>query len=180
MWWKCSQITHKHEQSSLINMKRVYEWTREENVPTCLVWNLWILIILKVFKLRWGNVVCWGIKICVPVCVCLGVFLLSLPVFLPYLGVFLWPGGGKESSKFRHLRQVRWRRSVHQLSGMKCMSSLNWFQCVEVWLSWNRKYRESEEKFHVVHVPFDTETCENWCVKQTFPFTCSPHVPQKL
>lgn len=55
----------------------------------------------------------------VSVCLCLGVFLHSLPVFLPCLRLFLRPRGGKESSKFRHLRQVRRWRRVHQLSGMK-------------------------------------------------------------
>lgn len=65
-------------------------------------------------------------------CVCLGAFLLSLPVFLPCIRLLLRPRGGKEGSKFRHLRQVRRRRRVHQLPGMKCISSLNWFPCVNV------------------------------------------------
>lgn len=65
---------------------------------------------------------------CVFVCVCIsGGFLLRLPVFLPCFWLLLRPRGGKERSKFRHLRQVRRRRSVHQLPGMKCTSSPNWF-----------------------------------------------------
>lgn len=75
-------------------------------------------------------------RIILCVCVCLSVyfggFLHSLPVFLSCLWLLLWPRGGKEGSKFRHLRQVRRRRSVHQLPGMKFVSSPNWFLCVDV------------------------------------------------
>lgn len=69
------------------------------------------------------------------VCGGLGVSLHSLPVFLPFLSLFLRPRGGKESSKFRHLRQVRRRRRVPQLSGMKCTSSLDRFLPASAWLS---------------------------------------------
>lgn len=88
---------------------------------------------------------------------CLGGFLLSLPVFLPCLWLLLRPRGGEERSKFRHLRQVRRRRSVHQLPGMKCTSSPNWFPCVCMCVVVGEeegikkeKRKEEEKKFHVV------------------------------
>lgn len=85
-----------------------------------------------VLKGRMGEseVIYWQYRI-MRVCLCVsGGFLLSLPVFLPCLWLLLRPRGGKKGNKFRHLRQVRWRRSVHQLPGMYCVSSLNGFLCL--------------------------------------------------
>ncbi len=104
----------------------------------------------------------------------LGGFLHSLPVFLSCLWLLLWPRGGKEGSKFRHLRQVRRRRSVHQLPGMKCMSSLNWFLCVDVCgCTGGGGYKKMKKKFHFVCVylygvlcgTFETALLTLWLVQ---------------